>query len=107
MALTGSHRPVPTPDLRQLPQCVSAIGGSLQPSSGCGEAMKQDSHDLIPMLTGSRLRSIRAWRNVPSRAQTTLAATCDGSTPPSNACGFHTGQIPRDLLQQAVDILPV
>src|SRR5207244_4344403 len=23
------------------------------------------------------------------------------------ACGFHTGQIPRDLLQQAVDILPV
>ena len=24
-----------------------------------------------------------------------------------DGCGFHTGQIPRDLLQQAVDILPV
>src|SRR5713226_7612688 len=25
----------------------------------------------------------------------------------AEGCGFHTGQIPRDLLQQAVDILPV
>jgi hypothetical protein len=24
-----------------------------------------------------------------------------------NGCGFHAGQIPRDLLQQAVNILPV
>jgi hypothetical protein len=25
----------------------------------------------------------------------------------TQGCGFHAGQIPRDLLQQAVDILPV
>ena len=28
-------------------------------------------------------------------------------TDPQIGCGFHAGQIPRDLLQQAVDILPV
>ena len=32
---------------------------------------------------------------------------CADNTDTVIGCGFHTGQIPRDLLQQAVDILPV